>query len=239
MKSLFIGLISVIFLADAQAQINLDNIKNQVNNAIGNTGLSNTEIVSGLKEALKIGTNNSTGKASKPDGFFKNQAIKILFPPEARDMERTLRNVGMGPQVDKFVMTLNRAAEDAAKSAAPIFINAITGMSISDGLSILKGGDNAATNFLKNATQSQLIAAFKPTVKNSLTKVQITKYWNPLAKKYNKIPMVKKVNPNLDDYVTMKAIEGLFKLIAEEEFKIRKDPLARVTELLKKVFGGG
>jgi hypothetical protein len=134
-------------------------------------------------------------------------------------------------------MTLNRAAEEAAKDAAPIFLKAITSMSIGDGFSILKGGDNAATTYLKDKTNAELMEKFKPVVANALQKVQITKYWNPLMTKYNSLPMTSKVNPNLEDYVTKKAIEGLFKLVADEELKIRKDPGARVTDILKKVFG--
>jgi len=135
------------------------------------------------------------------------------------------------------VETLNRAAEIAAKDATPIFINAITSMSLTDGISILKGNETAATNYLKTNTNDQLKIKFLPVVKNALQKVQITKYWNPLASKYNKLPMTKKVNPNLEDYVTQKAIEGLFKLVGDEEAKIRKDPASRVSDLLKKVFG--
>lgn len=234
-------LFAAFFANGALSQINLDKITKEINKtASGNSGkLSNDEIINGLKEALIVGTNNSTAKASKVDGYYKNPAIKIPMPQEARDMERTLRNMGMGPQCDKFIVTMNRAAEDAAKSAAPIFLDAIKKMTISDGLSVLKGGDNAATNYLKTNTTSPLQTAFKPVIKNSLQKVQITKYWTPLATKYNNLPMVKKVNPNLEDYVTGKAIDGLFFLIADEEKKIRKDPAARINDILKKVFGGG
>jgi hypothetical protein len=152
-------------------------------------------------------------------------------------MEQQLRALGMTKEVDKFIKTLNRAAEDAAKSAVPVFVDAITKMTITDGVNILKGNNDAATNFLKNTSSAGLLAAFKPIVKNSLSKVEVTKYWKPLVKTYNQIPLVKKQNPNLDEYVTLKAIEGLFKLIAEEELKIRKDPAARVNDILKKVFG--
>lgn len=217
------------------AQNIIKNIKNTVSGNQG-AGLSNADIVNGLKEALKVGTNNSTSAASKLDGFYKNPSIKIPFPREAKEMESQLRSLGMGNEVDKFIMTLNRAAEDAAKSAAPIFLNSIQKMNINDGLSILKGGDNAATNFLKNTSNAALIAAFKPIVESSLNKVQITKYWNPLFTTYNKVPFVKKMNPDLNQYVTDKAIEGLFKLVADEEFKIRKNPAARVNDILKKVF---
>jgi hypothetical protein len=152
-------------------------------------------------------------------------------------MESTLRNIGMDKQVNTFVKTLNRAAEDAAKKAAPIFLSAITKMTISDGLKILRGKDTEATEYLKRSTSLALRNEFKPVIKTSLQKVQITKYWTPLVKKYNQVPFVTRMNPNLEEYVTDRAIEGLFKLIAVEETKIRKDPQARVTELLKEVFG--
>jgi len=218
------------------SQINVNNIIKKATGGSGGAGLSNDEVVKGLREALSVGTNNSTGKASKLDGYFGNPLIKIPFPPEAKQMESTLKQLGMTKQVNSFVMTLNRAAEGAAKDAAPIFIKAIKGMSIADGFTILKGGDNAATTYLKNKTLEQLKVQFKPVVKASLQKVQITKYWSPLATNYNRIPGIKKMNPNLEDYVTGKAIEGLFKLIADEEKKIRKDPAARVSDILKKVF---
>ncbi|MBL0341004.1 MAG: DUF4197 domain-containing protein [Bacteroidetes bacterium] len=218
------------------AQVNLNSILNSTNSALGN-GLSNDKIVAGLKEALSVGTKKSTNKASVMDGFYKNPLIKIPFPEEAKQMESTLKSIGMKKEVDKFVKTMNRAAEDAAKKATPIFINAITKMSITDGIKILKGGDNAATQFLKNSTSSALRNEFKPVIKNSLKKVEITKYWNPLVKSYNQVPFVKKMNPDLDDYVTGKSIDGLFKLIANEELKIRKDPKSRVTDLLEEVFG--
>ena len=217
----------------------LGNLLNQANSIINGSGvsLSNADVVSGLKEALTVGAKNSSTKASVFNGFYMNPLIKIPFPKEAKAMEDVLIQAGMKKQVDNFTRTLNRAAEDAAKDAAPIFINAITSMNIADGISILKGGNNAATEFLKSKTLEELKAKFRPTIQASLKKVNITKYWNPLVTKYNKIPLVQKMNPNLDDYVTTKALEGLFKLVAEEELKIRKDPAARISDLLKKVFG--
>ncbi len=241
-KPLLTSAILVFTLSTAWSQINLNDIGKKIENASnsvsgGQTGLSNQDIIKGLKEALTIGSKNSSDRASKMDGYLKNPKIKIPFPKEAQEMESSLRTVGMGPQVDKFVLTLNRAAEDAAKEAVPIFKDAVMKMTITDGMSILKGSDNAATTYLKNATTAELTAKFKPLIANSMNKVQVTKYWNPLAKKYNQLPMARKVNPNLEDYVTKKAIEGLFVLVAEEEAKIRKDPSARVTDILKQVFG--
>lgn len=214
----------------------IKNVTKAVTGSTSGSGLSNTEITKGLKEALNVGTNNATGAASKLDGFYKNPLIKIPFPKEAKDMEKQLRNVGMGKEVDKFTQSLNRAAEDAAKSAAPIFLQSIQKITINDGLSILRGNNDAATQFLKNTSNAALMAAFKPIIQNSLNKVQVAKYWQPLTKTYNKIPFVKKMNPDLNQYVSDKAVEGLFKLIAQEELKIRKNPTARVNDILKKVF---
>jgi hypothetical protein len=222
----------------SKAQVNINNILNSVNSTLGN-GLSNADITKGLKEALNVGTKNATGKASKLDGYYKNSLIKIPFPSEAKDMRSTLMKMGMKKQVDDFEKQLNRAAEDAATKAAPIFLAAITKMTINDGLTILRGKDDEATQYLKKTTSAELSKQFRPIIAASLKKVQITKYWNPLFTTYNKVPFVKRVNPNLDDYVTQRAIEGLFKLVAQEETKIRKDPAARISDILKKVFGGG
>jgi len=220
------------------AQFNWNKTIKDVTHTVGNGGkLSNDDIVKGLKEALKVGSRNSAAKASQEDGYFKNPMIKIPFPEEAEEMKSTLINMGMRRQVDEFVLTMNRAAEDAAKKAAPVFLNAITKMTIKDGVNILKGKDDAATQYLKTNTSVQLKKEFLPIVKESINKVQVTKYWNPLITSYNKIPFVKKLNPDLEDYVTQKAIDGLFMLVAQEEYKIRKDPAARVTDILKKVFG--
>ena len=227
------------------AQVNINKVINDATKKTGvNTsgsgakGLSNDKIVSGLKEALSIGSKNAGASASKQDGFLKNPLIKIPFPKEAREVEKMARQFGMSKQADKFVESMNRAAEDAAKKAAPIFVDAITGMTINDGSGILQGGDNAATSYLKNSTQTKLKAEFSPIVRQSLTKAHVTKYWSDVAKVYNKVPYVKKVNPKLEEYVTQKAIDGLFTLIAQEEAKIRKDPVAQVTNLLQEVFGG-
>ena len=242
-----IMLVMVFINLSASAQVDIDNLIDDAKNSydklstvagVKTSSLSNDEIVGGLKEALNVGSKNTTDKVSKIDGFYKNAKIKIPFPPEVKEVENTLRNLGMGKEVDKFVMTLNRAAEDASKQASPIFVSAIKGMTITDGLSILTGSDNAATTYLKTKTEKGLKSKFTPVVKKSITKAQVTKYWKPLITTYNKIPMVKKVNPNLEEYITDKALDGLFLLIAEEEKKIRKDPLAQVTDLLKKVFGG-
>jgi len=216
--------------------INGCDVANQVINQSNPNTLSTQEIVSGLKQALTIGTQNSSDKLSAVDGFFANAAIKILMPPEAKDVENTLRKVGLGSVVDKAILSMNRGAEEAAKSAAPIFINAIKQMTISDALGILQGGDFAATNYFKQKTTGDLIAAFRPVIDKALDKVDATKYWSDVFTVYNRFAS-KKVNTDLGAYVTGKATDGIFYQVGIEEQKIRKDPAARVTELLKKVFG--
>jgi len=230
-----------ISLANAQSKF-IKNVTNTVQNATGGAGnngstsLTNTEITNGLREALNVGTNNATGSASKINGFLSNPLIKIPFPPEVKIVESKARQYGMGSQVDRFVSTMNKAAEEASKQAAPVIINAIKGMTITDGLTILQGGDNAATNFLQNRTSAELTSKFSPIVKAAMNKVELTKFWNPIINAYNRIPGVSRKNPNLEQYVTQKALEGLFKLIAQEETKIRKDPASRVTDILRRVF---
>ena len=159
------------------------------------------------------------------------------MPPEAQKVERALRSVGLGGEVDKAILAMNRAAEDAAAQAAPIFINAIKAMTIQDGLGILQGGNGAATRYLKGKTTAQLTNAFRPVIENSLRKVDATKYWAEVFRLYNQMPFVSKVNPDLTAYVTEKALSGLFVTVEQEENKIRQNPSARVTDLLRKVFG--
>ncbi|GIK70617.1 MAG: hypothetical protein BroJett020_19120 [Bacteroidota bacterium] len=204
----------------------------------GETPLTNEEVIKGLKQALEVGTNNSVKLASKPEeGFYKNARLFIPFPPEAIKVKNKVEELGMQKQVEKFVLTLNRAAEEAALEAAPIFVNAITQMSIADGFAILKGNDNAATMYLKDKTTNDLIKVFRPVVERAINKVELTKAWDPIVSTYNKIPLVEKVNPDLAEYITGKAVAGMFILIEDEERLIRKDPMARVTDLLKRVFG--
>jgi hypothetical protein len=222
--------------ACTSAQIN--QTISEVNKAVnGEQPLTTAEVGNGLKEALINGISKGSDLVSQLDGYFKNPEIKIPFPPDVKKVENTLRDIGLGSEVDKFIMTLNRGAEDAAKEAKPIFITAIKSMTIDDAWAILKGEDNAATNYLKKTTSLQLKEKFKPVIQNSLNKVSATKYYSDLVTRYNKIPLVDKVNPDLDDYATDKAIEGLFTMIAKEEKNIRQDPVARTTDLLKKVFG--
>jgi len=244
-KIVYLVLALILFTAfsgNAFAQFNWDKIKQDAKetyrNTVGGSGkLSNDEVIRGLKQALEIGTDNATGIASKINGYYKNPLIFIPFPPEAKKVKTVAETIGMKKQVEDFVRTLNRAAEEAAKEAAPIFIGAITQMTIQDGFQILNGPNDAATQYLQKTTSVPLKAKFKPVVKRAINRVQVTKHWKPIVTKYNQIPFVTKANPDLDEYVTDKALEGLFKLIAIEEKKIRKDPAARVTELLQRVFG--
>ena len=199
------------------------------------SGNSN-DIAGGLKEALNKGIETGTTKLSATDGFFKDAAVKILLPPEAQKIEKALRSAGLGSEVDQAILTMNRAAEDAAKSAAPIFSDAVKKMTITDAVSILRGNDSAATTYLKANTTSALTTAFRPVVDSSLAKVDATKYWKTLTTTYNQMPFVKKVETDLTTYVTGKALQGLFHEIAVQEKDIRKNPVARTTDLLKKVF---
>jgi hypothetical protein len=233
-------LVFLFFAMMAHAQSSL---LNQAKGALssmkgGGKGLSSDDIVAGLKEALARGTSKSADKLSAADGFFKDAAVKILLPPEAAKVEKTLRGAGFGKEVDDAILSLNRAAEDAAKSAAPIFLNAIKGMSVKDGLGILKGTDTAATGYLRTNTNTQLTAAFHPVIDTSLQKTGATKYWKNIFDIYNKMPFVTKVNTDLSGYATGKALDGVFFYVAQEEKNIRQNPAAQVSDLLKKVFGG-
>ena len=233
MKRILILLVLVLSGAGAMAQINLNKIKQ----AVTQTTLSNEEVGAGLKEALTKGASKGSDLVSQADGYFKNPEIKIPFPPEVKNVETKLRQIGMGAEVDKFVLALNRAAEDAAKEAKPVFVSAIKQMTIQDAFAILKGQPDAATQYLQRTTSAELTTKFKPVIQNSLAKVNATQYYTSLVNTYNKIPLVRKVNPNLDDYATGKALDGLFLMVAKEEKNIRQNPKARTSELLKKVFG--
>ncbi|PKP47768.1 MAG: DUF4197 domain-containing protein [Bacteroidetes bacterium HGW-Bacteroidetes-12] len=230
-----IALTLVSFTAFGCAE--MTSVLNEVNNSTGTSSLTNSEVISGLKEALTIGTNNSTALTSRLDGFYKNPEIFIPFPAEAIKVKEKVEAIGMKKQVDEFVLTLNRAAETASKEAAPIFIDAIKNMSIADGFAILRGNNNAATQYLIEKTSASLKIKFNPIVKNAISTVEVTKYWNPIISAYNKIPFTEKQNPDLEDYVTTKAMDGLFLMIQKEEANIRLNPAARVTDILKKVFG--
>lgn len=202
--------------------------------------LTNSEVISGLKEALNVGIQNSVNLTSVTDGFLKNEAIRLPFPEDAIKVRQKAIDWGMTGQVEKFETTLNRAAEEATKEALPIFKDAILNMSIQDGFTILNGGQGAATKFLKDNTKSKLVTAFTPKVEAAISTVKLTEYWNPIITKYNGAMALTggdKINPDLNAYVTERAIDGLFKMVEQEENKIRLDPVARVSDILVKVFG--
>ncbi|MCX6197378.1 MAG: DUF4197 domain-containing protein [Flavobacteriia bacterium] len=230
-----ISLFSCSIIEDASTTI-----LSPTNNSPSKIDLTNEEVISGLKEALNVGIKNAVNLSSVTDGFLKNDVIRLAFPPDAIKVREKAINFGLSKQVTTFEETLNRAAEEATKKALPIFVDAIKNMSVSDGFSILKGGDGAATKFLKSQTSNQLVIAFAPVVKEATTKVQLTAYWNPIITRYNSAMTLsggQKLDPDLDAYITQKAIDGLFYLVETEENKIRKDPLERVSEILVKVFG--
>ena len=251
MKNIFIVCFFIACVSSAGAQGISPNIKKTkleriVKTKIKNLGvdtlpsknekLSKAETIDGLKEALSVGVNNSVLKLGVVDGFFKDSLLKIIMPKEAVKVEKNLRKLGMGKMVDNAIMSMNRAAEDATTGVKDIFIGAIKGLTIQDGMALLKGSNTAATEYLKSKTTSQLTDKIIPVVKASLQKVDATKYWKDVFTNYNKISK-EKVNPDLVAYVTQKTIDGIFITIAGEEQKIRNNPLARVSDILKKVFG--
>ncbi len=227
-------LISLFLLSCTSAQIN--QAISDFGKTTGDSRPTSSEVAEGLKEALLKGVAVGADKVSQVDGYYKDPQIKIPFPPDVKKVEDRLRQIGLSKEVDRFVETLNHGAEDAAKEAKPIFISAIQQMTIADAWAILKGEQDAATQYLKKTTSDQLKGKFKPVIKNSLNKVNATKYYGDLVNTYNKIPLVDKVNPNLDDYATDLAIQGLFTMIAKEEANIRQNPVARTTDILKRVF---
>jgi hypothetical protein len=233
-KIYFLVIIAILSIQITDAQFFKD-AKKLLNSKT--KGLTEKDAADGIKEALVNGTGESVKVVSVLNGYWGNPEIKIPFPSEAKEMESKLRAIGMAKKVDEFNESMNRAAEKAASEAKPIFIAAIKGMTVRDAINIVKGADNAATMYLKNTTSPELIGKFQPIIKTSLDNVNATRYWSDLITIYNKIPLVKRMNPNLSEYVTQRAIDGLFIMIAKEEIKIRKDPMARTSELLKKVFG--
>ena len=197
--------------------------------------LSSDEIVSGLKEALSLGAQKSTDKLSATDGFFKDAAVKILLPKQVQDIESKMRMLGMGKLVDNAELSMNRAAEDASKSAAPIFLSAIKQMSVTDALNILRGTDTAATAYLRKTTTPELTSSFKPIIEESLKKTDANKYWKDVFTAYNRFSS-KPVDTDINSYVTQKSLDGIFYYVAAEEINIRQNPAGRVTDILKKVF---
>ena len=241
---LLVALMGLSFTASAQIKLGkLGEIlktqlpKTTTSTSTGTSGVSQTDAANGLKEALIQGITKGTNQASQTDGFYLNKLIRIPFPPDAQRVANTLRTIGLGSQVDKFELSLNRGAEHAAKSAKPIFLAAIKSLTFKDVWGILTGEKDAATSYLKRTTTTQLTTAFKPIIQQSLDKVSATRYYTDLTTRYNRIPLVQPVNTDLNQYATDKAIGGLFTLIAQEEANIRENPVARGTELLRRVFG--
>lgn len=233
MRNLYFVLMSLLVMScSSQAQI-LQKAKGLLG---GDAAFTKEEAANALKQALEQGTVKGVSVVSQVDGYLKNPEIKIPFPPEAENVEQKLRAIGLGNQVDEAVESLNRAAEDAASEAKDIFITAIKALTIQDAINIVKGEQDAATRFLERTTTAELTAKFSPIINSSLQKVNATKYWGDVMGTYNKIPFVKKVETDLTAYVTQKAIDGLFVMIANEELNIRQNPAARTTELLKRVF---
>lgn len=202
------------------------------------TGVTESEAADGIKEALGQGLVKAVLQLNKEDGFFKDAFYKILMPPDAKKIENTLRDLGMGNMVDKAILQINRGAEDAAGYAKPIFVDAIKSMTISDAIGLVKNGDTSATHFFRVKTTEKLYGAFHPVIKNSLDKLNATKYYGDVVNTYNNFPTTfKKINPDLPGFVTDRAIYALFDLVGKEEVNIRQNIAARTTDLLRKVFG--
>jgi len=236
MKNIILTIICVCIFCSCQTQ-GVKSLWDSVNSGTTGSPLTNSEVIAGLKEALTIGARESATAASAIDGFYKNPKIAIPWPAEAQKMKEVLTSAGFSRQVAAFEESMNRCAEEAARGAYDVFAGAVREMTIQDGFAILNGGDMAATNYLREKTTLPLTSKFSPVVKNAIEKVNVTSYWSPLVNAYNMIPGVTRQNPNLEDYITGFAIDGLMVLIAEQEVKIRQDPAAQVTALLKKVFG--
>lgn len=236
MKLIFSFFMS-LFILTACTTEQLNQSINLASQVYGQTPPNTSEISLGLKQALEFGANAASSQLSQPNGFLKNAAVKVLLPPEARNAEKRLRQLGLGKVADEAILSMNRAAESAASKAAPILVQSIKSMTIADAKNILFGADNAATAYLKRTTSSQLTTAFAPIVKNSTSKTKATKYWNDFAKTYNQIPFATPITADINSYITQQTLKGLFSTIAIEENKIRKDPLQRSTDLLKRVFG--
>ena len=218
-------------------KVNTSTILKPKTTAAGVNPLSESEIVKGLKEALVVGSNNASSQLSLLDGFNANSLIRIPFPPEVSQIASKLRDIGFGSKVDEFETTLNRAAEQAAKDAAPIFGNAITQMTFTDAKNILKGSNTSATSYLQSKTNDALFTSFSPTIKNALNSSLATSKWTEITSIYNRLPFITPVETDLVKYTTNKALSGLFIVVAEEEKKIRENPAARVSDILQKVFG--
>ena len=230
MKKLVLSLVAFSLFGCAEMQQVMDQLPQ------GTGVLRQAEIGNGLKEALNNGITKQVSKLTATDGFYRNEAVKIFLPEELQTVDKKLRQIGLSKLADEGLKVINRAAEDAVKEATPIFVTAVKQMSFNDAKNILLGSENSATNYLQNTTTTSLQAKFTPVIQNSYTKVGADKVWSEIITKYNSLPLVKKVNPNLTEYTTTKAMEGVFKMIAVEEKDIRTNLNARSSDLLKKVF---
>ena len=231
----------LIFLAVNLALIsNAQSIFDKAKNALGkkNSNVTEEEAGFGVKEALNNGINSAVSFLNKPDAFLKSELYKVLLPPDAKKMEKTLRDIGMGKMCDDAIEAINRGAEDAVGFATPIFVDAIKQMTVTDALKLVTGGKNSITEFFKAKTSVKLKEAFMPVINQSLEKTNATKYYGDAVNRYNKVPLVKKMNPDLADHVAEKTLFALFDRIGVEEANIRSNPAARTSDLLKKVFGG-
>ncbi len=234
-KIVLILFLSIGVTMGVQAQIRM--LVKKIHGSGSQTGYTEQEAAGGIREALQMGIDTAVKMVTKPNGFFGNAEIRIPFPEEVKSVESKLRSLGMGSLADEVVLTMNRAAEDAAEKATPIFTAAIQNMTLSDAIAIVKGPEDAATQYLSKTSTPVLTEAFKPVIQQSLDRVNATQAWQAAINAYNQIPFVTKQNADLAGYVTGKAIDGLFVMVAKEEKKIRQNPVERTTELLKKVFG--
>ena len=233
-------IIALLLTTIHPAWAQLDKVLKGLGGAVGGgSGLSDAKIGSGLQEALKVGTESAVVQTGRVDGFFLNKAIKILMPKSLQAMEQPLRLVGYGPQIDEFVVGMNRAAEKAVPFAKDIFWEAIGQMTFDDATKILNGGDTAATDYFKAKTSKKLQTAFRPSVEDVMNQVGVNRQYNELIGRYKSVPFAKSASFDVNQYVTEKATDGLFFVVGQEEKKIRTDPAARVNDLLKEVFGGG
>lgn len=223
----------IIFL---MLMVSCNELQQVVNQLPTETTLGNAEIANGLKAALEKGISQQVSKLTKTDGFYKNELVKILLPEELQKVDKTFRDIGLGNLADEGLKVLNRAAEDAVSEATPIFVEAVQGMTFNDAKSILLGNDNAATEFLTQRTRTSLYNKFNPIIKSSFEKVGADQIWSNLIIRYNAIPLTNDVNPDLTDYVTQEALDGVFTMIAIEEKEIRNNVASRTTDLLRKVF---
>ncbi len=234
MKKIFLLLFLIPFASNAQLKDLLKKAEEQITSITKKE--SGLDIAAGLKEALNKGVDVQVSKLTATDGFYKNQAVKILMPEELQKVDKALRKMGMSKLADDGIKALNRAAEDAVKESTPIFVDAIKNITITDAKNILLGNQDAATNYLQGATRNPLYDKFNPVVQKSIGKVGADVIWNNIIKKYNSLPLVSKVNPDINDYVTNKALDGVFKMIAVEEKNIRTNIKSRTSDLLVKVF---